>query len=159
MIPQLVPLQNSPWDVLPPGVHAATFAEVQSAYSYNAKRRRLYDGLLDASVLLAQVGCGTVLLDGSYVTAKQVPGDFDACWVPDGMDLGKLDAVFSDFSNGRANQKARFGGEFFPSTIIESQTGVSFSEFFQTDRFTGKRKGILSVSLLTDPEVARRIRK
>ena len=159
MIPKLVGLANSPWDVLPPGVHVATFDEVAGAYSYNPKRRRLYDGLLDASVLLIQAGCGTILLDGSYVTAKQVPGDFDACWVPDGMDLGKLDAVFSDFANGRANQKARFGGEFFPSTMIAADLGVSFPEFFQTDRFTGIRKGILSISLTADTAVARRIRK
>lgn len=159
MIPQLVPLANSPWNVLPPGVHAATFDEVKGAYSYNPKRRRLYDGLLNASALLVQVGCRAILLDGSYVTAKPMPGDFDACWVPHGMDLVRLDSVFSDFANGRANQKARFGGEFFPSTMIAANLGVSFSEFFQTDRFTGMRKGILSISLTTDPAVARRIRK
>jgi hypothetical protein len=98
-----------------------------------------------------------VLLDGSYVSAKPLPGDFDACWEPDGVDFDNLDPVFEDFDNGRANQKARFGGEFFPSTLIAADIGAAFAEFFQIDRFTGKKKGILSISLTTDESVSRRI--
>lgn len=158
MIPQLIPIPGSPWDVLPPGIHPATIAEVEQAFAYNARRRELLEGLVDASVLLANAGCGAVFLDGSFVSAKPVPGDYDACWEPQGIDFAKLDQVFDDFDNGRANQKAKFKGEFFPSTMIAADIGRAFVEFFQVDRFTGKRKGILSIAIRTDAAVVRRMK-
>lgn len=158
MIPALVPISGTPWDVLPPGVHAATLAEVETTFAYNAPRRTLFVGLIDATVALASSGCRCVLLDGSYVSAKPIPNDYDACWEPDGVDFDKLDLIFDDFDNGRANQKARFGGEFFPATLVEAGLGAAFREFFQIDRFTGKQKGILSISLLSDDTVSRRIK-
>ena len=147
MIPDLVALAGSPWDVLPPGTHSATFAEVWDRFGYNPRRRALFDGLMKAATHLASIGCQRVVLDGSYVSAKPTPGDFDACWDPNGVDFTMLDPVFDDFDNGRANQKARFGGEFFPTTLIEGRSGAVFEEFFQIDRFTGKKKGILEISL------------
>lgn len=158
MISKLVSIPGSPWEVLPPGIHVATITEVEEAFAYNARRRELLSGLIDASVSLALAGCGTVLLDGSFVSAKPVPGDYDACWEPQGMDFAKLDPVFGDFDNGRANQKTKFKGEFFPSTMIAADIGRAFVEFFQVDRFTGKRKGILSIAVGTDAAVVRRMK-
>lgn len=96
-------------------------------------------------------GCPTVYLDGSYVTGKPKPGDFDACWDPTGVDPGKLDPVFLQFANGRAEQKVAFKGEFFPSSMMCVDVGRAFVDFFQLDRFTGKQKGIVSISLSADP--------
>jgi hypothetical protein len=158
MIPPFVTIAGAPWDVLPPGIHDATLTEVEAAYTYNPRRRELFAGLVDAATHLHQVGCQTILLDGSYVSAKPIPGDFDVCWEPTGVDLAKLDPVFDDFSNGRAKQKARFGGEFFPSSLVEAASGATFAIFFQTEGFTGKKKGILSISLTTDDVVARRLK-
>ena len=143
--------------MLPPGIHPATLSEIETTFTYNPRRRALYAGLMDAAVHLKQVGCRTVLLDGSYVSAKPLPNDYDACWEPDGVDLSKLDPVFDDFANGRAAQKARFGGEFFPATVIALDISAPFREFFQVDRFTGKKKGILSITLTNDAAVARRM--
>lgn len=70
-------------------------------------------------------------MNGSFVTAKDEPGDFDACWDTDGVDLEALDPVLLDLSDHRAAQNARFGGELFPN-VVESQSGLSFAEFFQT---------------------------
>lgn len=158
MIPALVSLPGSPWDVLPPGVYVATFEEIESRFAYNPRRRELYAGLVNASVLLAGAGCQTIALDGSYVSAKALPADYDACWDPKGMDFGKLDPIFADFENGRANQKARFGGEFFPSILMEVGSGRAFVDFFQVDRFTGGPKGILSITISRDEVVARRMK-
>jgi hypothetical protein len=144
---------------LPPGIHSATLSEVKITFSYNSRRRLLHAGLVDAAVHLVQAGCQTIMLDGSYVSGKPLPGDFDACWAPDGIDFSKLDPVFGDFADGRANQKARFGGELFPSTMIATDIGAAFTELFQIDKFTGKRKGILSLAISTDEAVTRRIRK
>ena len=158
MIPRLVTLAGSPWDVLPSGVHYATLTEIEAEYAYNSTRRRFFVGLVEAAVSLAQVGCATIYLDGSYVSSKPNPGDYDACWDPSGVKIPLLDPVFLDFDNSRAAQKAKFGGEFFPSSINNAGTSQTFLEFFQTDRFTGDQKGILEISISSDPMVVQRIR-
>ena len=151
MIPALVPLPGSPWTVLPPGIHQANLGDVASAFATNSWRRDLFGGLVIASTRLRQAGCPTVYLDGSYVSGKPRPGDFDACWDPSGVDPAKLDSVFLQFGNGRSAQKVAFKGEFFPSSMMCVDVGKTFVEFFQQDRFTGKQKGIIAVSLQADP--------
>jgi hypothetical protein len=151
MIPALVQIPGSPWPVLPPGIYPAGLGEVATSFATNPWRRELFDGLVDALRRLRQAGCPTVFLDGSYVTGKPRPGDFDACWDPLGVDPGKLDPVFLQFANGRSAQKAVFKGEFFPSSMICADVSQTFLDFFQTDRFTGSQKGVVSVSPSSDP--------
>lgn len=151
MIPPLISLSGSPWTVLPPGIHPGSLEDVETAFATNSWRRQLFDGLVDAAGQLRSAGCGQVYLDGSYVTGKPRPNDYDACWEPAGVDGQKLNPVFLNFNNGRAQQKATFKGEFFPSSMICADVGRAFVDFFQFDRFTGKEKGIVSISLATDP--------
>ena len=61
--------------------------------------------------------------------------------------MEKLDPVFMDFSHSRARQKQRFLGEFFPAELPNGVTGMTFLEFFQTDKETGEAKGILKIDL------------
>ena len=136
--------------VLPAGIHPATLAEVETTFAVNQARRSLYGGLVSAAISLHSAGCGLIYLDGSYVTAKPVPGDYDALWDPAGIKVAKLDPVFLDFSNNRLSQKTKFKGEFFPANAVNFPS-QPFIEFFQVDRFSGGRKGILSVALSTDP--------
>lgn len=150
VLPPLVSISGSPWPVLPPGVHEATLDTVATTFATNAWRRRLFNGLVEAARLLRAAGCSTIYLDGSYVTGKPLPADFDACWDPFGINETVLDKVFLEFGGGRRAQKARFGGEFFPSSMTCSDVGDSFLNFLQLDRFTGQQKGILLVSLLAD---------
>lgn len=114
-------------------------------FGWNERRRALLDGLAEAIELLVAVGCRRVWLNGSIVTAKEEPGDFDACWDTDGVDLDELDPVFLDLSGGRTAQKDRFGGEFFPN-VVETGSGLVFAEFFQNER-DGSRKGIVVLNL------------
>lgn len=157
MIPQLITMNGSPWKVLPPGVYQAELHEVEAAFATNVRRRDLFVGLVEAAGRLRSAGCQLIYLDGSYVTGKPRPGDFDACWDPMGVDGSKLDPIFLDFNDGRAMQKAALKGEFFPSSMICTDVSQTFLEFFQWDRFTGRRKGIISVSLLTDPALLRKV--
>ena len=130
---------------LPPGEHVASWDELVERFGWTERRRRLLDGLAEAIDLLASAGCAQVWLNGSFVTAKDEPGDFDACWDTDGVDLDILDPVLLDLSRQRSAQKARFGGELFPN-VVESQSGLSFAEFFQNERDTS-RKGIVVIHL------------
>jgi hypothetical protein len=118
---------------LPLGEHPGTWEEVVDRFGWNQHRRRLLDGLADGLAALTQGGCQRVWLNGSFVTAKELPADFDACWDPAGVDLNALDAVLLDLSAGRLAQKLRFGGEFFPN-VTESASGLAFADFFQNDR-------------------------
>ena len=96
---------------------------------------------------LRRAGCHTVYIDGSFVTNKEVPNDFDACWEETGVTPELLDPVLLQFDAGRAAQKARYLGELFPASVGATVEGMSFLEFFQTDRETGGSKGIIAVDL------------
>ena len=96
---------------------------------------------------LRDAGCKIVYVDGSFVTDKEIPGDFDACWEVDGVDPIILDPVLLTFEHGRAEQKAKYLGELFPASFDAVGDGFSFLEFFQTDRDTGRRKGIIAIDL------------
>ena len=112
MIPELIDVTGAPWPVLPPGVHKADLTGIAAAFAINQWRRRLFDGLLEASRALKAAGCARLCVDGSYVTGKPMPGDYDVCWDPVGVVGRLLPQVFRDFSNDRAAQKAAYGGEF-----------------------------------------------
>ena len=58
-----------------------------------------------------------------------------------------LDPVLLTFDPGRATQKAKYMGELFPASIIADTGGLSFLEFFQTDKDTGRTKGIIAIDL------------
>lgn len=141
MLPPLDPDSG----LLPVGEHEASWGEVLERFGWNEKRRALLDGLAEALELLARVGCRRVWLNGSFVTAKDEPGDFDACWDTDGVDLDEIDPVLLDLSDGRASQKRRFGGELFPN-VVEARSGLVFADFFQNER-DGSRKGIVVLKL------------
>ena len=132
---------------LPAGVHVAQWAEVEERLAFTPRRRRLLAGFREACDLLRRAGCRLVYLDGSFVTTKAHPGDFDACWDIQGVDEEALDPVFLDFSHRRAAQKQRFGGEFFPAQLPEGATGQTFVEFFQVNKLTGEPKGIVEIRL------------
>src|SRR5258708_5999315 len=132
---------------LPPGVHFASWPEIEARLAFNPRRRRLLGGFREACELLRKAGCRLAYLDGSFVTTKEQPRDFDACWDIKHVDDEALHPVFWDFSQGRAAQKRRFFGEFFPAQLPEGATGRAFVEFFQTNPLTGARKGIVAIRL------------
>ena len=145
MIPPLVDI-GSLWEVLPPGIHDAGLGEVENRFATNDHRRRLFDGFRRAAEALRGAGCRTIYLDGSFVTGKPNPGDFDACWDDAGVDDGRLDPVLLDFSNRRRAQKQKYHGELFPAGAAAAPGSV-FIDFLQTDRHTGRRKGIVRIRL------------
>lgn len=132
---------------LPPGLHWAAWTEIALRFGQTPHRRRLLRGLRAAAEQLHQAGCKAIFLDGSFVTAKEQPADFDACWDIADVDPDRLDPIFFDFDDGRAAQKARFFGELFPAQLPEGWSGKTFLEFFQTDKDTGNPKGIVGFDL------------
>jgi hypothetical protein len=132
---------------LPPGIHDATWDELCDRFSGSRWRDRLLAGLREALTSLKLAGCKVVYIDGSFVTAKPIPGDFDCCWDERHVDPDKLDPVLLDFSNRRAKQKEKFGGELFPACSPADSKGTTFVDFFQIEKVTGDRKGIIAINL------------
>jgi hypothetical protein len=135
--------------LLPDGIHWADLAEIRGRFCWNTHRERLLGGFERAVVALRAARCRLVYLNGSFATAKDYPADYDVCWEVAGVDPALLDAVFLDFRNIRAAQKAKYFGEFFPAS---AQPGVSaafqtFLQFFQVDKSSGSSKGIIGIRL------------
>ena len=125
---------------MPPGVHWATLDEIAKRFGTSPWRRDLLDGFLSALSGLKRAGCRTVYLDGSFVTSKEVPRDFDACWDEDGVDMELIDPVLLEFDRERAAQKAKFRGEFFPASWVARMRGDVFLELFRSTERRDDRK-------------------
>lgn len=138
---------------LPEGEHPVEWHEVVERLGFTDRRRQLLQGLADALGILQRYDCQRVWVDGSFVSDKREPGDFDCCWDYAGARIASLQAdfpVFFDLSNQRHAQKQRFGGEFFLAHRPADPVGTLFLDFFQTDTYTGDRKGILRVDLISE---------
>ena len=131
---------------LPPGIHLATWTELAERFGTNERRRDILAGLLRALRALKAAGCRRVFVDGSFVTSKEVPGDFDGCWDHNGVDFDALDPVLLNFDGHREAQKAKFEGEMFIAAVPADQLGTRFLDFFQLDR-DGRPRGIVQIEL------------
>ncbi|MEN6522854.1 MAG: hypothetical protein ABFD14_03930 [Anaerolineaceae bacterium] len=145
MIPEAINIGAS-WKVLPQGVFDANLEEIESRFATNQIRRHLMKGLCKACKALRKAGCKVVYVDGSFVSEKTFPGDYDVCWDPTGVDVKKLDLVFLDFSNGRKKQKLKYFGEFFPSSA-NADGSHTYLQFFRIEKETGLEKGIVRILL------------
>lgn len=148
MIPPFIQLPDSPFAMLPPGIHWATMEEIKVRFGQPVRRAWLFEGLLAVTEALRQANCAHVYLDGSFVTEKPEPNDFDGCWDATGVVAALLDPVLLEFANGRASQKLKYRGEMFVAGFANSGT-ETFLDFFQRDKFTGAAKGIVGIKLKT----------
>lgn len=147
MTDKFVSYKEAPFAVLKAGIHELSLAEFKTLFVYNAVRIKQFAGLLKALDNLKTAGCSTIYIDGSYVTQKGNPGDYDACVDYTGVDLNLLDPVFQDFSNKRQAQKSKYEGEFFPHSCKADRCGTSYIDFFQKEKFSGQQKGIIKINL------------
>jgi hypothetical protein len=146
MIPQFVDLGGlAPWAVLPPGVHDATLEEIRERFATTPHREWLFGGFLRVVEELRKAGCKTVFLDGSFITAKLHPDDFDGVWDLAGVDPDKLDPVLLNFDNLRAAQKTKYFGEMF---VVQLPQQPGLLPFFQKEKTTDLPKGIIRITLV-----------
>lgn len=131
---------------LPPGMHQASWDELVARYGTNEYRLFLLDGLKRAALVLKAAGCSTLYVDGSFVTNKETPCDFDGCWDKQGVNERLLDPILLDTNDGCLAQKAKYGGELYPLKMAEVGKYFTYLEFFQRDR-KGHLKGIIALDL------------
>lgn len=132
--------------VLPPGIHKASWSEVEAGLGWNDWRQELLVGLKAVLRELAAAGCRRAWLDGSFVTEKDLPGDFDVAWDLDGVEIEALDTVILDLDPPRLAQKEKYGGDVLPN-VVEGGSGMPFLDFFQQDAVTGRPRGIVELDL------------
>jgi hypothetical protein len=130
---------------LPPGEHEATWEEVVRRFGRNAQRQRLLRGLRAALDALACAGCRRVWLNGSFVTAKETPQDFDLCWDPSSVEPHLLDPVLLDLGNKRAVQHAAFGGAVWPADLVVESGNTILTDFQRDDKNDDRPKGIVVI--------------
>jgi hypothetical protein len=134
---------------LPPGIHEASWEEFVDRFGYTGHRLRLIAGLQRVITHLREAGCRRIYVDGSFVTAKQAPGDFDCCWDPRGVNTDQLKLLHPTILNTRqprVAQKAIYKGDIFPTNgIAEPIKKTYYLDFFQRDKRTGRPKGIVAL--------------
>lgn len=134
---------------LPPGIYFCDWNDFKEKFGYNIRRQTLIRGIEEVLTQLKNAGCRTAYLNGSFVTIKLKPKDFDLCWDADDVVdidyLRKNAPLILNFYNSNA-QKNRYGGEIYPSDRPVNESVTSF-EFFQQDR-EENRKGIIAINLL-----------
>lgn len=134
---------------LPAGIYEASFEEVKARLGFSKRRQALLQGM---AALLSQcrlLQCDVLYLDGSFVTAKVNPGDYDACWDTTCEDRdGVLNKAADSLLNSDSEtQKDHFGGEIHPAfSKAPLLPRLTIREYFQTTK-EGGRKGIIMIKL------------
>jgi len=119
--------------------------EFVARYGLIVRRLELLAGLKAGLDALRAAGCQRAYVDGSFVTSKQAPGDFDVCWESAGVDIALLHPALLTFTNQRAIQKAVFQGEFFPARAL-AVPRRTYLDFFQYSQ-DGTSKGIVAIDV------------
>ncbi len=133
---------------LPEGIHYSTMEQLIERFGYNPKRAWLIDGLKLLIVSLEKANCHLVYIDGSFVTSKEIPGDYDLCWSLVDVVEENIDPVIIDFTPiGREKVDKKYRGDVFPAEIPNGDSGKLFVDFFQTDKNTGNQKGIIAIKI------------
>jgi hypothetical protein len=130
--------------LLPPGIHEAGLDDVAASMACTPWREWLLEGLRLVLVDLAAAGCASAYLDGSYVTDKDKPNDYDLCWDRAGVDRSLLHPVIEKVKPPRTEQKQRYRGDILPN-VVESNSGLLFVDFFQVHKESGSPKGIVKL--------------
>jgi hypothetical protein len=142
----MIPAFNK-FGYLPPGKPCqATWEEFTARFGTTERRRRLLGGLRCALLALKAAGCQVVYVDGSFVTSKAEPADWDACWEIDGVDFDVLDDLIVDEEFTHVERKRKYLGDLFLQA--PRLPGRNFLTFFQKDR-DGTAKGIVKIKLDT----------
>jgi len=138
------------YGLLPQGVHDCVTAEIVGSFCVNQARSAVWHGFEGfLAWVLAKPGPVSILLDGSFVTDKSVPGDIDVAVDISNCSIAHQNEWIIAYHRDHAQVKQRFGTDFY---IVIRGAGHDFSAFFQYVRVddalargapNGTRKGIL----------------
>jgi hypothetical protein len=138
---------------LPEGHWPATWEEIEGRLGGepDSRRKLLLQQLTEWRDALRRFKvAGTLILDGSFVSTKERPGDIDAIFV---SDLDSMEVIATDpeaarlLSHGRTKDSG-FGDLFyFTETAVRDFPALCRLDGFDMDSRTGKSKGVLKVRI------------
>jgi hypothetical protein len=129
-----------------PPIQVCTEAEVARWFGFSDRRQGLLDRVRKWIGLARAVEARRFLLDGSFVTAKDGPGDVDAVvLLPEGFH-DRLDAGNPAAVALRGMFRTREPGELFAAEDEEDWWGW-FGFFSRTRKANGRHKGLIEVAL------------
>jgi hypothetical protein len=145
------PFRTDGW--LPEGHHSATWEEVIKVFGSEAgtPRANVLANLLSWRDAVRAAGLsGRVILNGSFISAKPTPGDFDLIFIYDTKtkELIEREPAAKRLTN-YADCKEQFGGDVFIFWEENVQRFPAFCDITMFDRvkFTGTPKGVVEVEL------------
>lgn len=135
------------------GHHAATWEEISAHFGGEPGSRR--NSLLSSLLSWRDTACakglaGWIILDGSFVSQKDAPGDFDLVFLYDEATeaLVKHDAEAQALTDYQAYRAAGYLGDVFalPASLQRLSPRLGGTDMFDFDR-QGTRKGVVEVTL------------
>lgn len=129
-----------------PPIHSCSDAEVMRWFGLNPHRQNLLKRVYNWLSLARAVKARRILLDGSFVTAKEEPGDVDAVIL---LPKDFRDQLHGDNPEAHKLVKmflTREPKELFAAEDEEDWWGW-FEFFSRTREATGRRKGLIEVIL------------
>lgn len=133
--------------LLPAGIHDATWQDFETRFGTTEHRNDLIVHLRMLIDHLHKVGCKRIYIDGSFVTNKAVPNDYDACWDIEGVKIEKLDPVLLQFDEaGKDEMQRKYKGDIRLAKCQPVERDCTYLKFFQIDR-NGNAKGIVALDI------------
>lgn len=134
--------------LLPEGIHPCTLEEAQERFAHSEHRAILWSNLIQViGIMREEKLSGILLIDGSFVTDKMVPGDIEVVLDVRAESPEQIGKAVKFFAYRHSKLKIDFGIDWYPNLPGEND----FSAFFQYARTTeripeGTKKGILRIA-------------
>lgn len=137
---------------LPEGHHDASWQEVIDKFggSPGNRRARVLRGLLDWRDRLREKGVtGWLILNGSFISGRNNPSDFDSILVFDdhALELMENDVEAKGLLDYSSCKSRGFDLLAFSATLVREHPEWVHLDAFDRDKETGKPKGVLEVVL------------
>ena len=141
-----IPTMNS--NYLPTGIHSCTIEEIKQSFGTNDRRNSLIDNLCEYIQNVKDFGLdGHIVIDGSFVTTKEHPGDIDIVLeVGDSYDLEAPLTISETKILSRTYVKDNFELHLFVAP--DENTAQDLRSFFS--RIKGNKrtkKGLLRIAI------------
>lgn len=134
---------------LPPGVHLATLAEVERVFGHGSPRRDwLWKKLVEVVEVARTSGkVKRLIIWGSFVTRKEIPGDLDLFLVTDANPIQDITSGALPDLLDHERARRRFQADiFWMKESIGTATTQDVLDVYQLDR-NRRLRGIIEVAL------------
>lgn len=141
------------YGLLPEGVHDCGIDEVADRLGFNAHRQQLIEGLRGVIGWMERMPpAESLIIDGSFVTDKDLPGDIDAVAMISNLTERNQRQWVRNWQPERVQLKQQYGVDLFPTVIGRGNNFASYFQYIRPDEALdrgaplGVLKGILRMA-------------